>query len=363
MSHKSSQVLEKLGKQFPYLNVKLADVEKYPDFSTLLNNLGQYVNNKGLSQQTDKDLKQAKEVLRHARHSWLLNHILYLEVQELLLDYEIRSLDTSLSSRDQQFHKLLQQCLTQAEIGDYLEFSPDPSAKVTALGLTREELQRQNPHKQHISSLQQALIPEVEERLRRKCENLVVAHDPQNSSSDSNKLMFAKSSQLPAMVENDKLQLEENKRQLKEDTAKKEKQFEVYYQTLLDSLHLLEVLISKYKLGKQLEKDTINSEWLYAKCDAMSLKIKMVELQILTETYTVDTVQSLKKIRQHLDGAYKEADREKLQREQAVRSYESVGNGFEQIVTEFGQLKQELENKQWALAEFDKNQNKATRTG
>ncbi|WAR12239.1 HAUS4-like protein [Mya arenaria] len=121
-----------MGKQFPYLNVKLADVEKYPDFSTLLNNLGQY----------------AEEVLRHARHSWLLNHILYLEVQELLLDYEIRSLDTSLSSRDQQFHKLLQQCLTQAEIGDYLEFSPDPSAKVTALGLTREELQRQNPHKQ-----------------------------------------------------------------------------------------------------------------------------------------------------------------------------------------------------------------------
>jgi len=45
---------------------------------------------------------KAEEVLRHERHSWLLNHILYLEIEELLLDYEIRSQDVSLSSRDQQ---------------------------------------------------------------------------------------------------------------------------------------------------------------------------------------------------------------------------------------------------------------------
>ena len=41
-------------------------------------------------------------MLRHEKHSWLLNHILYLEVQELVLDYEIRSLEISLSSRDEQ---------------------------------------------------------------------------------------------------------------------------------------------------------------------------------------------------------------------------------------------------------------------
>ena len=33
-----------------------------------------------------------------------------------------------------------------------------------------------------MSSLQQALIPEIEERLRKKCENLVLAHDPENSA-------------------------------------------------------------------------------------------------------------------------------------------------------------------------------------
>ena len=42
---------------------------------------------------------------------------------------------------------ILQHCLTQAEIGDYLDFSPDPSSKVTTLGLTKKELDRQNPYK------------------------------------------------------------------------------------------------------------------------------------------------------------------------------------------------------------------------
>ena len=40
-----------------------------------------------------------------------------------------------------------------------------------------------NLYLQHLQSLQQALIPEIEERLRKKCETLVVAHDPQNSST------------------------------------------------------------------------------------------------------------------------------------------------------------------------------------
>ncbi|XP_060567322.1 HAUS augmin-like complex subunit 4, partial [Ruditapes philippinarum] len=279
---KFSTLYEKLNSQFPHINLSTDDAEKYPDFCTLLTKLSSFIQTDDVSIQTNKDLKQAEEVLRHEKHSWLLNHILYLEVQELLLDYELKSQDVSLSSRDQQFHKILQQCLTQAEIGDYLDFSPDPCSKATTLGLTKQELYDQNPYKKHLQSLQQALIPEIEERLRKKCETLVVAHDPQNSSMESTKLTFAKSSQLPAIVENDKLHLEEEKRRLKEDFVKKDKQFAAYYQVFLliffprnflDSLGLLETLISKYKLEKQCENDTITTEWLYAKCDAMSLKI------------------------------------------------------------------------------------------
>lgn len=48
--------------------------------------------------------------------------------------------------------------------------------------------------------------------------------------TESTRLTFAKSSQLPAIVENDRHHLEEEKLQLKEDYVKKDKQFAVYYQ-------------------------------------------------------------------------------------------------------------------------------------
>lgn len=355
-----SSLRDKINSQLPFVDITSADVGKYPDFCNLLSTLTTCIGPDGLSLQTNKDLKQCYEALRHEKQKWLFNQILYAEVQELLLDYELKSLDVSLSSRDQQFHTVLQHCLIQAEIGDYLDFSPDPSSKVTTLCLTREELNRQDPYKKHIQSLQQVLIPEIEERLRKKCENLVMVHDPQSSNSaESNKLTFAKSSQLPSIVEKDQQCLTEEKRQLREDFVKKDKQFAIYYQKLLDCLELLETLISRYKLDKQIEQDTITTEWLYAKCDAMCLKIRLAELQILCEMYTLETLQSLRIIRKHLEDAYKESEKERLHREQVLKVYESVGDGFEDIVSEFGKLKAELENKQWALAELDKSKKSA----
>ena len=63
--------------------------------------------------------------------------------------------------------------------------------------------------------------------------------------------------------------------------------------------------------------------------------------------------------RKHLDDAVKDSEKEKLHRIQAIKAYESVGDGFDNIVAEYGQLKAELENKQWALAEFDKSKGKS----
>jgi hypothetical protein len=34
-----------------------------------------------------------------------------------------------------------------AEIGDYLDCNPEPGTTTTLLGLTKEEIQRQNPYK------------------------------------------------------------------------------------------------------------------------------------------------------------------------------------------------------------------------
>ncbi|KAL3858924.1 hypothetical protein ACJMK2_009173 [Sinanodonta woodiana] len=345
------KVVDKLNGQFP-VHLTVTDVDQYPEFINLISELSSFLTPDCISKHLQREHVQAEEAMRHERHSWLLNHILHNELHELEMYFELQGQDMSLSSNDQQFQKVLQECLTLSEIGDYFDYSSDPSSKVALLGLTHEDLALHSKYKKHLSSLQQKLIPEIEERLMKKCENLVSFYESQGNS-ESSKLMYARSSQLPALVEADIQKLEEEKKLLHEDTLKRDKQFWLYYQILLDSLRLLETLISKYRLKDQPEYDAFTSEWLIAKCDAMCLKIKLVELQVLCDTYTVETIQALATIRRHAEIAIKESEKEKTHRSRALQTYQSVGMGFDSIVEEFGRLKKELENKQWALKELE----------
>ncbi|KAL5021616.1 hypothetical protein ScPMuIL_000771 [Solemya velum] len=334
------------------VDVTKKDIEQNPEFGELLLALSSHVIDTGVSSQIQKDLVQAEAELRHEKHTWLLQRLLYHELQELLLDYDLKGQEVSLASEDRQFHKILQQCLTMAEIEDYLDFSPDPSSKVRLLGLSTEELQHQNPYRKHLQYIQQKLIPEVEDRLRKKSENFVNFHEPHNTSDSSN-LIFAKANQLPSLVESDQRKLVEEKRQYKNDRSRSNKQFWLYYQTLVDSLNLLERLISQHRLDKQANNDCITSEWMIARCDAMCLKIKLLELNILCDTYSAETVQALRIVRKQLDSKLHEGHKERTNLRQALQAYEAVGMGFDSLVEEYGQLCEELENKQWAMSELE----------
>ncbi|XP_076111308.1 HAUS augmin-like complex subunit 4 [Mytilus galloprovincialis] len=344
---------DKVNESLP-VNVTDEVIQQNPEFSRLLNLLSQHINSDGTSVQAQKDLQQAEEELKHEKHNWLMQKTIYREVEELLMDYEIKSQECSLSSEDKQFQAALQECLTMAEIGDYVDCNPEPGSSSTLLGLTREEIQRQNPYKKHLPFLQQKLLPDIEDRLRLKCESLVTFHDPDNGT-ESDRLTFAKASQLPAMIDSECHELKQMKVKLNKEKHRKDKQFWLYYQTLLDSLSLLEDLICRYRLQNQTEHDTVTTEWLVSKCDGLCLKIRLTELQILCETYTVETCRALSQIRKYLKSEHDETETEYTNVSQALKAYESVGMGFDSLVNEYSKLKNEVENKQWALKEFQQS--------
>ncbi|XP_050395830.1 HAUS augmin-like complex subunit 4 [Patella vulgata] len=338
------------------VNLQPDDVEKYPEFIKLLTILTKYINPQCITVETEKDLKQSKEILHHAKHTWLLNQVLYHEVKELILEYKIKGQDVSLCSDDKKFVEILHKCLNYKEIVHYLDFSPDPSVKATLLGLTNEDVHRHNPYKKHITSLQLRLIPEIEDRLRKKCEDLVHYEDP-NSYSEGSRLTLAKASQLPATVEILKKKLEDEEKLLKQDRIRREKQFWVYYQSLVDALFLLEKLIQDYRLQEQTESDRITSKWLKARCDTMSLKIRLIQLQVLCDTYSSETVKALGIIKKHVEETTDIAEKDLSRISQALTAYDSVGMGFENLVDEYSKLRSELENKRWAMTELQHSVN------
>ncbi|OWF49879.1 HAUS augmin-like complex subunit 4 [Mizuhopecten yessoensis] len=356
MDNNSADISDKLNTTLG-IDLSAEDVQNQPEFCQLLSVLTNHISNEGVSTLVQKDLLQAEEELKHEKHSWLLQKILYHELEELLRDYDIKSQDTALSTEDRQFHTILQETLTRAEISDYLDCSPDPTSTDTLLGLSKTELSQQNPHRKHLPFIQQKLIPDIEKRLREKCDSLINFHQT-GLEEDDVEPAFNPTTQLPALVESDKHQLQKTKAQLKTVKHNKDKQFWQYYKTLIDSLGVLEEVVAKHRFQNQTEQNTVTTEWLVGRCDGLCLKIRLLEMQVLCDTYTKDTVKALHSVRDHLDSNFRETDKEFHHVCQALRSYESVGMGFDELVEEFRKLKEEKDNKQWALTELHRGGDK-----
>ncbi|XP_025076361.1 HAUS augmin-like complex subunit 4 isoform X2 [Pomacea canaliculata] len=336
------------------LHLTAKDVENNPKFANLLQALTHILTPEGRSCDILRDLHQAEEKLQYEKHEWLQSHILHRELQEIILDYELQAHDTALSTADKEFKEILEQSLTYAETFDYLLFNPDPSSQVTLLGLSPEDIESHNPYNMHLPSLQQKLIPDLENRLRQRCENLVGVFCSSYLRAESSTLTMAKSTQLPALVERSQALLDENRKQLKQIRSMREKQFWRYFHTLLESLSILDKMVNTYRLGKQSQYTSITADWLAARCDAMCFKIKYVELQVLCDTYSAEAVNALRKVKQHLSEATEEKERDLHRIALALNAYAAIGSGFDELVEEYGKLKAEMDNKRWALQEFQR---------
>nr|XP_045010744.1 HAUS augmin-like complex subunit 4 isoform X2 [Jaculus jaculus] len=295
------------SKQFPPCNLSEEDLLQNPNFSKLLMSLSQHVDDSGLSLTMAKEQSQAWNEVRLHKTTWLRSEILYRVIQELLVDYYVKTQDTNLSSED----------------------------------------------KKDFVWMRARLQLEVEEQLKRKCFTLLCYHDP-NSDTDSETLKAAKVWKLAEVLAGEKQQCLDAKSQQKEQLVLLEKKSAIYSQVLLRCLASLQKLLQEHQLKTQSELDCINAQYLEIKCSAMILKLRMEELKILSDTYTAEKVEVHRLIRDRLEGAIRLQEQDMEKSRQILNTYEVLGEEFDRLVQEYTELRQATENKRWALQEFNK---------
>ncbi|XP_072169674.1 HAUS augmin-like complex subunit 4 [Diadema setosum] len=329
-----------------------SDAEQNPGLHNLLQALGQHLTADGTSKHVEESCKQARESLEREKTNYLQHHILHHELHKVLMDHSVASQDMAPDSKSAQFYEAVQRCLGTAEACDFLHSRPVDEENVTLLGLDRDKLLAGHHQKKVVSMLQPQLIPLMEDHLRKKCEEIQSFHETESNATEGEDLTFAKATQLPDVLRSEKTKLEDERRQLKLDRLLRNKQCWQYYQVLKEALHTLEKLITNHRLRLQADRDSITTDWLSARCQAMHLKIKVFEAKLLCSTYTPEVVKAQRVARQHLEGAIQERETDCTRHAQALRSYEALGMGFDELVTEYQQLRSAIDNKRWALREL-----------
>uniref|UniRef100_A0A2K6JMD6 HAUS augmin-like complex subunit 4 n=1 Tax=Rhinopithecus bieti TaxID=61621 RepID=A0A2K6JMD6_RHIBE len=315
------------SKQLPPCNLSKEDLLQNPYFSKLLLTLSQHVDESGLSLTLAKEQAQAwKEVQLH-KTTWLRSEILHGVLQELLVDYYVKIQDTNVTSEDKKFHETLEQWLLVTELMRLL--GPSQEREIPPLlGMEKADLLELMPRSEDFVWMRARLQQEVEEQLKKKCFTLLCYYDPSSE-----------------VLVGEQQQCQDAKSQQKEQMLLLEKKSATYSQVLLRCPTLLRRLLQEHQLKTQSELDHINAQYLEVKCSAMILKLRMEEVQILSDTYTVEKVEVHRLIRDCLEGAIHLQEQDLEKSRQVLNSYEVLGEEFDRLVKEYTVLKQATENK------------------
>jgi len=145
--------------------------------------------------------------------------------------------------------------------------------------------------------MQQFVLPELEDRLRKKSESIADFYDPTHNES---KIAFTKSSLLHGVISKKKVKQERELRLLTLDKANTERAFWEYFrvsftlstshlshrciptllslsidkQLLAKTLDMSIEMLREYRIKQQYECDQVVCKWLQERCKTMVLKLR-----------------------------------------------------------------------------------------
>ncbi|KAM8961262.1 HAUS augmin-like complex subunit 4 [Pelodytes ibericus] len=346
-----SRTAQYVSNRLSMISLDEEDLESSTQFCKLLQEISQMLEPGGASLEVSRQLEEAQRELRLQRKVWFRSEIIHRILLEMLVDFEIRNRDGCLNDEESRIKEVLQQCMLVAECSHLL--MPDVSTAESLLGLEKEDLHRLLPANTCISWMREQIKKYVEDWLKKKCFTFLSFHQPE-TDDDGDALRVAKALRLASTLEDEKRRLQNEREKHLETGAALEQQQEIYPQILLRCLFLMREAASELRLQSQSDIDRTNVDYLEAKSNALFLKLRMEELQVLTDTYTPEKLEVHRKIRENLEAALKIEKQELAVSQQILSSYEFLGPEFEELVQEYTQLRDKIKDNRWMLQELSK---------
>jgi len=339
--------LADLGDKLP-VRVKDAvsrDLESCPGFINLLDKLSEKLEPTGRSSWTHRKVKAEEEKTEAARKKFLEKAAKVEALQEVVLKHELSNLK---ASHETAVVGRLSEALTLAEVGGLLELGEVDGETVTTLSLDPSD-PRLAPRLEE--DFPREVVALVEEEIQSRLLpllHLLLPSSHQLNRRQAHPHLLRLGDMVRELQESVEIQEKEEKKALKEVEQGREARQQLITQVVAH----LETLVKKHCLGCTAEHTSTTVNYLKAKTEALALKLRCLELEVLNATYTKDSVAALRKVRERLCLRLEEREQELFNLRSSLKQYQAAGPDFAPIVVEFARLQKEIEGKRWALAEL-----------
>ncbi|XP_069617879.1 HAUS augmin-like complex subunit 4 [Ranitomeya imitator] len=341
-----------VNSRLPMLQLEEEDLEVNPHFGKLLLELCQILEPTGANARLFREVEETQRELQLQRTIWFRSEVPHRLIQEILVDLQMKKQEDALTDEENKFLDHLQRCFVVSECARLLP-SIDEPASASLLGLQKKHVNEFLPLQRDVFWMREQLKKQLEDALRKKCLTFLSFHQPE-TDEESEVLRTAKAVRLATTLEDEKRRLKNEQEKHQEMGAALEKQHEMYPRVLLRCLQLFRKAVSTLRLQAQSDVDKMNAEYLETKSSALFLKLRMEELQVLTDTYTPEKVEVHKYIRSTLEAAVKSENTELSTSRQILASYEFLGTQFEEMVQEYTRLRDKIKDNRWAIQELSK---------
>jgi hypothetical protein len=235
-------------------------------------------------------------------------------------------------------------------VSEILQYQPP-----ALLGLTSDELLRRRPAAaSSVAHLQAALLPEVEPLLRTKTQRVCEYAAPctravgtVTRSASATPTALAPSDVLAAVAA-----LRRRRDAARAAAACADASVSEYWQlygAVAQTLEVATVALRSHKHQSTYAFMRLSGRWLTKRCEALGLKLSVLQSQVLRDTYTPDTLAALRALRGHLVEAREQATAALHEATHRVEQYETV-DGLRGLAHAYAQLQEQIRNKQWALS-------------
>ncbi|KAJ8390044.1 hypothetical protein AAFF_G00112050 [Aldrovandia affinis] len=331
------------------------DLTQNPLFCRLLGSLSQHVDHTGLTLPLRRELEKAEQELQLQRLGWLRSEGLFQALQEMIQEHFVRKYHSSTTAENEEFYETLEQCLLVAQAVRQLDPSPTVGQdQLPFLGLSAQNILDRMPSGQDVQRMKQRLLTALSGHLKKKCFTILTYYQP-DWENESDPLKSLKLSRLPEILQSESRKAESLGEKSKESAALLQRHMHCYLSELLGCIQIIQSLILDHRIKAQKELDVKRVEYLDAKCQIVTRKIRLEILELQMDTYTTEKIAAHRRIRNELDGELSAVRAEKRSVESALSSFEILGRDFEALVEQYSRLLQEIDNKSWAVKEFSQH--------
>ncbi|XP_063883192.1 uncharacterized protein LOC135112608 [Scylla paramamosain] len=342
MAHLSSEVVSAealsnhLSESLP-VYVSHQDVTKHPQLSHLLEDLSLRLTPTGVFRGTHTRLMHASATLKHARVKYLEAATLHRVSQDVLLN-----MCDGENKKERGMRKMLE-AVTLSELQDHLvlvQSSPEAqeesggNKELTLFGITPED----------VLARCKALKPELYIKDLSSAMETFLEQEWIKISSFLNPIDFEgcdsqDSTRVVEHLENTKQRLAEESNKLTHCVIQTHHFSQKVYGLLFEYSKILKSLVSKQRLSLYPAHHLANS---LVTLKTHFLKLRCLELEILTATYNSQSVRALKLLQGHLLQRRTQAEESLAKLRHAMDAYKHLDPKFQDLLKEYSKLQEDI---------------------